>query len=67
MDKEWRCKRCNKLLGIIRDGRLSLRFARGHEYLVGLPATAVCRGCRALTELHSTNVIVTPHPESVTE
>jgi len=51
MDKEWRCSRCGKLLGILRDGRLHLSFARGHEYLVGLPATAACRGCRTLNDL----------------
>ena len=49
-DDEWRCSRCDKLLGIVRDGRLHLRFARGHEYLVGFPATSVCRGCRTLNE-----------------
>ncbi len=53
MDKEieWRCPRCGKLLGILRDGRLHLRFARGHEFLVGFPATGVCRGCSTLNEL----------------
>lgn len=51
MEKEWRCSRCGKLLGVLRDGRLHLRFARGHEYLVGFPATSVCRGCRTLNEL----------------
>lgn len=48
---DWRCSRCNKLLGLVREGRLHLRFARGHEYLVGFPATGVCRGCRTLNEL----------------
>ncbi len=52
MDKEWRCARCGKLLGLLRDGRLHLRFARGHEYLVGFPATSVCRGCRTLNEVN---------------
>lgn len=51
MEKEWRCSQCGKLLGLLRDGRLHLRFARGHEYLVGFPATSVCRGCRTLNEL----------------
>ncbi len=51
MEKEWRCSRCGKLLGLLRDGRLHLSFARGHEYLVGFPATSVCRGCRTLNEL----------------
>jgi len=51
MEKEWRCSRCSKLLGLLRNGRLHLKFARGHEYLVGFPATSVCRGCRTLNEL----------------
>ena len=42
---EWRCTRCDKLLGVCRDGRMHLRFARGHEYLVGFPAQTTCRGC----------------------
>jgi len=45
---EWRCTGCGKLLGIGQDGRLHLRFARGHEYLVGFPVQATCRGCGTL-------------------
>ena len=30
------------------DGRMHLRFARGHEYLVGFPVQATCRGCGTL-------------------
>jgi len=44
----WRCTRCDKLLGVCRDGRMHLRFARGHEYLVGFPVQATCRGCGTL-------------------
>lgn len=51
MEQEWRCSRCGKKLGNLRNGRLHLRFARGHEYLVGFPATSVCRGCRTLNEI----------------
>ena len=50
---EWRCHHCAKLLGHLRDGRLHLRPVRGHSYLVGLPATTVCRGCQTLNELAS--------------
>ena len=28
-NSEWRCTRCDKLLGRCRDGRMHLRFARG--------------------------------------
>ena len=42
---DWRCTRCDKLLGVCRDSRMHLRFARGHEYFVGYPVIATCRGC----------------------
>jgi hypothetical protein len=47
---EWRCT-CGKLLGVVEKGRLQIRFARGHQYLVGFPASTVCRGCGSLNEL----------------
>ena len=51
MKREWRCTRCGKLLGVLEGARLHIRFARGHEYIVGFPATSVCRSCRTLNEL----------------
>ncbi len=51
MESEWRCAKCRKLLGVLRDGRLHLKFTRGHEYIVGFPATGACRNCRTLNEL----------------
>lgn len=47
-EREWRCTSCAKLLGVCRDGQMHLRFARGHEYLVGFPVVATCRGCGSL-------------------
>lgn len=47
---EWRCTRCDKLLGVCRDDSMHLRFARGHEYLVGFPVQATCRGCGTLNQ-----------------
>lgn len=47
-EPEWRCTSCAKLLGVCRDGQMHLRFARGHEYLVGFPVVATCRGCGSL-------------------
>ncbi len=44
----WRCTRCAKLLGVRCDGRMHLRFARGHEYFMGFPVVATCRGCGTL-------------------
>jgi phage FluMu protein Com len=58
--KEWRCIRCNKLLAVIDGDRLHIRFARGHEYLVGYPVTSVCRSCRTLNELRDGNSIAAP-------
>ena len=52
MKQEWRCIRCGKLLGVTEGGRLHIRFARGHEYIVGFPASSVCRNCKALNELN---------------
>ena len=54
MDREWRCTRCGKLLGLREGDRLHIRFARGHEYLVGFPVTGICRSCRTLNELAET-------------
>ena len=50
MEREWRCTRCGKLLGLLTGARLHIRFARGHEYIVGFPATSVCRSCQTLNE-----------------
>lgn len=47
---EWRCSGCGKLLGVLRAGRLHIRFARSHEYIVGFPATGTCRSCGTLNE-----------------
>lgn len=51
---EWRCTRCDKLLGVCRDDRMHLRFARGHEYFVGFPVVATCRGCGTLNHATAT-------------
>ena len=50
LNSDWRCRSCGKLLGRRLDGRLHLRFARGHEYLVGFPVQATCRRCKTLNE-----------------
>jgi len=49
-ESEWRCKKCGKLLGLHTGTRLHIRYARGHEYLVGFPATGTCRGCGTLND-----------------
>ena len=50
-EREWRCTSCAKLLGVCRDGQMHLRFARGHEYLVGFPVVSTCRGCGSLNKV----------------
>ena len=55
MRQEWRCK-CGKLLGVLDDGRLHIRFARGYQYMVGFPVSTVCRDCGALNELEEGGV-----------
>lgn len=47
-NSDWRCTHCAKLLGVRRDARMHLRFARGHEYFVGFPVVATCRSCGTL-------------------
>ena len=51
MERDWRCARCGRLLGVFEGERLHLRFARVHDYLVSFPATSVCPKCRALNEV----------------
>jgi phage FluMu protein Com len=60
---EWRCTRCDKLLGVCRDGRMHLRFARGREYFVGFPVQATCRGCGTLNEISAPSEIMAAPPE----
>ena len=48
---EWRCERCGRLLGILEEGRLHIKFSRGGEYLVSFPVTAVCPACHTLNEI----------------
>ena len=50
LSSEWRCTSCDKLLGVCRDGGMHLRFARKHEYIVGFPVVANCRGCGTLNQ-----------------
>jgi hypothetical protein len=40
--RQWRCTKCNKLLGIYRDGQMHIRTSRGTEYLTGFPVTSAC-------------------------
>jgi hypothetical protein len=50
LGNEWRCSTCNKRLGLLLGRRLHLKFERGIDYVVGLPAISKCRGCKTLNE-----------------
>jgi len=46
MQKEWRCKECGTLLGVVECDSLILRYKQ-MEYIVSEgKITAVCRKCR---------------------
>ena len=53
---QWRCSRCRRLLAVLHGDRLHIRLARGHEYLVGFPATTACRHCKTLNEIEKGGV-----------
>lgn len=55
--RQWRCSRCGKLLAVVRGDRLHISFARGHEYLVGFPATTACRHCKTLNEIDDESTV----------
>lgn len=57
---QWRCKGCGNLLGILDGNRIEIRFARGHQYLVGFPVTCVCRDprCNTLNEICDPQAVI---------
>ena len=52
MRREWRCRRCGKLLGVVEGDRLHIQFTRGHQYIVSFPVTTVCLRCKTLNETY---------------
>jgi hypothetical protein len=56
--RDWRCSECGKLLGVLQESRLHIRFSRGVEYFIDFPvgcsATTACRGCQRLSEVCQT-------------
>lgn len=56
MEKEWRCKRCDTLLGIERGGRLHLRYKQAQYVVDGgdYNVIAVCRDCSSVNERSGT-------------
>jgi len=52
MKQEWRCRECERLLGVWRNGRLHLQHKKA-QYLVDGRVLAVCPNCSALNEADS--------------
>jgi RNase P subunit RPR2 len=55
MEKEWRCKECDTLLGVERGARLHLRYKQAQYIVDGDYAVlAVCRNCTTVNERSKT-------------
>jgi RNase P subunit RPR2 len=55
MEKEWRCKECDTLLGVERGARLYLRYKQAQYIVDGDYAVlAVCRNCTTVNERSKT-------------
>jgi RNase P subunit RPR2 len=54
MEKEWRCKECNTLLGTEQGPRLHLRYKQAQYIVEGdnFNVIAVCRNCSTINEKH---------------
>lgn len=52
MEKEWRCKECDTLIGIELGARLHLRFKQAQYIVDGgdYNVIAVCRNCSTVNE-----------------
>lgn len=52
MEKDWRCKKCDTLIGIERGARLYLRFKQAQYIVDGddYNVIAVCRNCSTINE-----------------
>lgn len=56
MEREWRCKKCNTLLGVERGARLHLRYKQAQYVVDGgdYNVIAVCRNCSTVNERSET-------------
>ncbi len=52
MGREWRCGKCNSLLGVERGGHITLRHKRAQYVIDGgdYNVIAVCRNCSTVNE-----------------
>ncbi len=58
---EWRCTKCDRLLGVLHPTGLHLQNNRSAAYTVSLPVRAVCR-CGATNAIHEPLRRKTPEP-----
>jgi len=56
MDREWRCEKCDALLGVARGDRLHLRYKEAQYVVDGenYSVLAVCRNCTTVNERSKT-------------
>ena len=47
----WRCKKCQRLLGLHLGGLLEINWARRHQYVVNKPARTLCPRCGEMNTL----------------
>jgi len=52
MEREWRCAKCETLLGIWRYGKLHIQY-KNAQCLVDAKVLAVCRTCSPINEADS--------------
>ena len=53
-EHQWRCKRCQTLLGVEKGGQLYLKYKKA-QFVVQGAVLAVCRSCAELNELATTS------------
>jgi hypothetical protein len=74
LDRDWRCTRCGALLGVLRAGRIHLKY-KAAQYMVEGKVAAVCHRCGELcvtmtataTTVAGTTVAATTKPTDTTE
>lgn len=62
MAKEWRCKKCNTLLGVVIGERLHLRYKQAQYVVNGdnYNVIAVCRNCFSVNDRNGEKEPPTP-------
>ena len=67
MEREWRCRKCETLLGVERGARLHLRYKQAQYVVDGgdYSVIAVCRNCSTVNERNGTHKQVQSAPTTV--